>query len=95
MTSAPLRSALAHETRLDILGCLCQEPLTAADLGCRIGTDERRVAHHLSILEAFGLVEVADDAGEGEATLYAMRLQHQPAWVARAVVDHRRKRKSR
>lgn len=88
MSSSPLKSVVEHDVRLDILCCLDGEPLTIPQVSARIGKDERHVAHHMTMLDSFDLVEQAGEAESGQP-LYVARVKEHPAWVARAVNKHR------
>lgn len=90
MSSSPLRSVVEHDARLDILSCLDGEPQTVLQVSDRIGRPEKHVTHHMTMLDSFDLVKGAGEAGN-RLPLYVACLKEHPAWMARAVNDHRQR----
>jgi DNA-binding transcriptional ArsR family regulator len=89
VSSLPRRAVIEHDARLDILCCLAEgEPLAVEQVSGKAGMHPTRTAHHMRILEAFGLVGKKRKGRSGQ-TLYVARLEEHPPWVARAVNDHR------
>jgi hypothetical protein len=57
-TLIPVFKALAHESRLRLLGLLAQEARTVQDLAAEVGLTEPTTSHHLAILREAGLVRL-------------------------------------
>jgi hypothetical protein len=57
-TLIPVFKALAHESRLRLLGLLAQESRTVQDLAAAVDLTEPTTSHHLAILREAGLVRV-------------------------------------
>jgi hypothetical protein len=60
------------------------EPLAVEDVSGRTGMHPTRTRHHMSILDAFGIVGRTRSRDSGQA-LYVARLDEQPDWVREAV----------
>lgn len=85
----PAERVVRHDLRLDILCCLVGgEPLTATQLSGRIGKALTEVVYHVIMLDSYGLIEARAGA-YGGAPSYAATLDGHPAWVRRAVEEHR------
>jgi hypothetical protein len=63
--------AMAHESRLRIVGLLAQGERSVQDLAAALGLKEPTVSHHLAILKAQGLVTVR---AEGTTRWHALDL---------------------
>jgi len=69
-------SALAHETRLQIVRLLVpcgQEGLSAGEIGAHVDCAASRLSFHLSALEQAGLIHARRD---GRRVIYAARRRH-------------------
>jgi hypothetical protein len=90
MSPGPLEAIIRHEGRLEVLCCVLDcGPLTAVQIGARIGKPARLVRHWLELLDAFDLVE-ALGALDGGDPLYVTTLDHHPDWVRATVAEHDR-----
>lgn len=82
-------AVVRHDARLDILCCLdSDEPMATEQISGRTGMEVRRMAYHLRVLRAFGLIGTTPKDGKGPA-LYVLCLDRQPGWVTAAVNEHR------
>jgi hypothetical protein len=54
--------ALAHESRLKLLGLVAQREHSVQELAALVGLKEPTVSHHLAMLKALGLVSQRQDA---------------------------------
>lgn len=89
MSRSPRRAVVEHDARLDILCCLDPvDPMAIAQVSGATGMPPTKAAHHMRILDAFGLVGKRRDGGHGRV-LYVKRLDEHPVWVAEAVEAHR------
>lgn len=53
--------ALAHESRLRLLGLIAEQELSVQDLATRMALKEPTVSHHLGLLKEVGLVRMRQD----------------------------------
>jgi hypothetical protein len=84
-----LEAVVRHDGPLDVLCCLIDgELLAAAQLSARTGRPLKAVNHYVRLLSIFDLVQRTDGPDGGEP-LYAASLEGHPAWVRRAVEEHR------
>lgn len=82
-------AVVRHDARLDILCCLDSDVPTAPEqVSGRTGMEARRIAYHLKVLRAFGLIGMTQKGGGGP-TLYVLCLDRQPEWVSAAVNEYR------
>jgi DNA-binding transcriptional ArsR family regulator len=88
----PYFKALAHESRLKLLGLLAQREHSVQELATLVGVSEPTVSHHLAMLRYLGLVRVREDgntrwyAFQAEAlTELARRLANPESLTGRAV----------
>lgn len=67
--------ALAHESRLRILGLVAEQERSVQDLAAAIGVREPTVSHHLALLKEAGLVRLRKDGNLHWYALDAAALQ--------------------
>ena len=53
--------ALAHESRLRLLGLVAEQELSVQELAARMALKEPTVSHHLGLLKDVGLVSMRQD----------------------------------
>ena len=64
-----LLKALAHESRLRLLGLLATREHSVQELAAGVALKEPTVSHHLAILREAGLVDMRE---EGKQTFYSL-----------------------
>ena len=67
--------AVAHPTRLKIIGMLCVAPCTVTDLCTGLATPQSLISQHLRVLRMQNLVRVDRTGGNATYSLREMRLR--------------------
>jgi DNA-binding transcriptional ArsR family regulator len=72
---AEVLKAVAHPTRLQIVGMLCLKPCTVTDLCTELQTPQSLVSQHLRVLRMQQLVQVVRRGGNATYSLKENRLR--------------------